>query len=109
LRERWTRLPDGPATAPPVSPYSILWFNTLAQAFRTDTWTGYSHVPKGRDGAAFRNMLRDTYIDLKPVTATTNTAESGSSTGVIVAVVVVIIVVAPVLMRRRPLNATAPS
>ncbi len=43
------------------SPYSMLWYNTLVQAFRTDTWTGYSHVPKGPDGAAFRNMLRDTY------------------------------------------------
>ena len=89
------------------SPYSILWYNTLVQAFRTDTWTGYSSVPKGGDGAAFRNMLRDTYVNLKPVVATTNTAEDGgSSTGVIVAVViaavVVIAIIAFVILRRRP-------
>jgi peptide/nickel transport system substrate-binding protein len=88
------------------APYSILWYNTLVQAFRTDTWTGYSHVPKTQDGAAFRNMLRDTYVNLKPVTATEETAESGSNTGVIVAIVVAVVVViaiiALVLVRRRP-------
>ena len=89
------------------APYSILWYNTLVQAFRTDTWTGYSHVPKTEDGAAFRNMLRDTYVNLKPVVATESTAESGgSSTGTIVAIVVavvaVIAIVAFVLLRRRP-------
>jgi peptide/nickel transport system substrate-binding protein len=89
------------------SPYSVLWYNTLVQAFRTDTWTGYSHVPKGQDGAAFRNMLRDTYVNLKPVVATENTAESGGSNtglivGIVVALVVIVAIVAVVLMRRKP-------
>jgi peptide/nickel transport system substrate-binding protein len=89
------------------APYSILWYNTLVQAFRTDSWTGYSHVPKAEDGAAFRNMLRDTYVNLRPVAATENTAESGGdNTGVVVAVIVTIVVVvaivAFVLARRRP-------
>jgi len=77
----------------------------LIQAFRTDKWTGYSHVPRGNDGAAFRNMLRTTYIDLKPV-ATATTTSAGSSTGAIVAIVlaapVVIAIVVFVVMRRRP-------
>jgi peptide/nickel transport system substrate-binding protein len=89
------------------SPYSILWYNTLIQAFRTDRWTGYSSVPSGGGGAAFRNMLRDTYIDLKPKAATAPTT-GGSSTGKIVAIVVavaaVIGIVAVVLLRRRPKN-----
>jgi len=89
------------------APYSILWYNTLVQAYRTDTWTGYSHVPKTEDGAAFRNMLRDTYVNLKPVVATEGAAETGgSNTGTIVAVVVavvaVIAIIAIVLLRRRP-------
>ena len=87
------------------SPYSILWYNVLIQAFRTDKWTGYSHVPRGNDGAAFRNMLRTTYIDLKPV-ATVTTTSAGRSTGAIVAIVlaalVVIAIVVFVVMRRRP-------
>ena len=88
------------------SPYSILWYNVLIQAYRTDRWTGYSSVPKGGDGAAFRNMLRTTYIDLKPVNTSTAAETDTSDTGTIVAVVllalVVIAVVAFLLVRRRP-------
>ena len=88
------------------SPYVILWYNTNVQAFNTAKWTGYSSVPSGGDGAAFRNMLRTTYIDLKPVTAAATTEESGGSTGVIVAVViavvVIVVIVVVVLLRRRP-------
>ena len=88
------------------SPYSILWYNVLIQAFRTDKWTGYSHVPRGNDGAAFRNMLRTTYIDLKPVAATgttkTDTSDTGTIVAVVLAVLVVIVIVVFVVMRRRP-------
>jgi peptide/nickel transport system substrate-binding protein len=89
------------------APYSVLWYNTLIQAFRTDTWTGYSSVPSGGDGAAFRNMLRDTYVNLKPVTATENAAESGGGNtglivGIVVAVAVGIAIIAVVVIRRRP-------
>jgi peptide/nickel transport system substrate-binding protein len=87
------------------SPYSILWYNVLVEAFRTDKWTGYSHVPKGNDGAVFRNMLRTSYVDLKPV-ATAPTTTSGSNTGAIaatvLAVIVVMAVVGFVMVRRRP-------
>jgi peptide/nickel transport system substrate-binding protein len=87
------------------SPYSILWYNVLIQAFRTDKWTGYSKVPVGETGAPFRNMLRTTYVDLKPVSSATTTS-AGTSTGAIVAIVlaalVLIAIVVIVLMRRRP-------
>ena len=90
------------------SPYSILWYNVNVQAFRTDRWTGYSSVPTGGDGAAFRNMLRTTYVDLKPKTAA-ETTSSGSNTGLIagiIAAVVVIAILAVVLLRRRPRRET---
>ena len=90
------------------SPYSILWYNALIQAFNTDKWTGYSSVPVGGDGAAFRNMLRDTYVDLKPVTAT-ESASSGSNTGLIAGIVVgvlAVIVVVALVARRRPRRET---
>ncbi len=86
------------------SPYAILWYNTNIQAFRTDRWTGYSSVPPGGHGAALRNMLRMSYIDLKPRTAATTQSGRGAA-GVIVAVVAaaVIVVVAVIfLLRRRP-------
>ena len=86
------------------SPYAILWYNTNIQAFRTDKWTGYVSVPPGGHGAVFRNMLRTTYIDLKP-RATAIVQRSGSHTGlivgIVVAAVVVIAIVTLVLRRRR--------
>ena len=87
------------------SPYSILWYNVLVQAYRTDKWTGYSHVPVGADGAPFRNMLKTTYIDLKPVAAATTTSggsNSGTIVAIVLAVVVVIGIVIFVIVRRRP-------
>ena len=83
--------------------YDVLWYNVLIQAYRSDRWSGYVTVPPGAKGAPFRNMLRTTYIDLKPRTATV-TGSGGGSTGVIVGVVVaavVVIGVVVVLMRRR--------
>ena len=87
------------------SPYAILWYNTNIQAFRTDKWTGYSSVPPGGHGAAFRNMLRTTYIDLKPRTASTTQGGGGNTgliIGVVVAAVIVLLIVVVVLRRRRP-------
>ena len=87
------------------SPYSILWYNVNVQAFRTDKWTGYSSVPPGGKGAAFHNMLRTSYVDLKPKAAATATSGGSSSTGTIVAVVVAVVVVAGIVtllvLRRR--------
>jgi peptide/nickel transport system substrate-binding protein len=83
--------------------YDVLWYNVLIQAYRSDKWTGYVTVPPGGKGAPFRDMLRTTYIDLKPRTAAVATS-GGSSTGVIFGVVVAAVVVlgvAVVLVRRR--------
>jgi len=87
------------------APYVILWYNVNVQAYRTDTWTGYVSVPPGSaPGAALRNMLRTTYVDLKPKAAAT-AASGGSSTttmvAVVVAAIVVIVIVAVIVVRRR--------
>jgi peptide/nickel transport system substrate-binding protein len=87
------------------SPYAILWYNTNIQAFRTDKWTGYSSVPPGGHGAALRNMLRTTYIDLKPRTASATQGSGvgvGLIIGVVAAAVIVLVIVVVVLRRRRP-------
>jgi peptide/nickel transport system substrate-binding protein len=87
------------------SPYAILWYNTSIQAFRTDKWSGYSSVPPGGHGAALRNMLRTTYIDLKPVTASTTQSggvSAGLIIGVVAAAVIVLVIVTIALRRRRP-------
>ena len=85
------------------NPYIILWYNTQLQAWRTDTWTGYSLVPPNGEGAPFWNMMRTTYQELEPASA--ETAEDGGSSAVlwvVIVVVVVAIIVAVVLLRGRP-------
>ena len=86
------------------SPYSILWYNVNVQAFRTDKWTGYSSVPPGGQGAAFRNMLRTSYVDLKPKAVATATSGGSSTTTIVVvavAAIVVIGIVVVIVVRRR--------
>jgi len=53
------------------SPYVILWYNINLQAWRSDKWTGYSLVPPDGEGAPFFTLIRTTYQELEPVTATT--------------------------------------
>jgi peptide/nickel transport system substrate-binding protein len=86
------------------SPYAILWYNTNIQAFRTDKWTGYSSVPPGGHGAALRNMLRTTYVDLKPRTASTTQSGGGGAVVIIaiLAAAVIAVVAVTLLLRRRP-------
>jgi peptide/nickel transport system substrate-binding protein len=84
------------------NPYIILWYNVNLQAFRTDTWSGYTQIPAA-GGAPFWNYLRTTYIDLKPEKAAV--AEKGGAPAwvyVVVAVVVVVAIVGFVWFRRRP-------
>ena len=85
-------------------PDIVLWYNVNLVAYRTDRWTGYVRAP-GPEGAPFWNMIRTTYQDLQPKTATEGAAAGGSSsTAWIVAGVAVAVaaIVAVVLVRRRP-------
>jgi peptide/nickel transport system substrate-binding protein len=78
------------------NPYIVLWYNLNLQAFRTDRWTGYVPAP-GDGGAPLWNMLRDTYIDLEPVSTAIEAQSSWprwmliplAAAGLMVAVVVI--------------------
>ncbi|HOT24737.1 MAG TPA: hypothetical protein PKZ80_08715, partial [Thermoleophilia bacterium] len=84
------------------SPYVILWYNINLQAWRSDKWTGYSLVPPDGEGAPFFTLIRTTYQELEPVTATTEEG-GGASTALIVGIIIaVVIVVAAVVLLRRP-------
>ncbi len=79
------------------APYAILWYNVNIQAFRTDRWTGYDSVPPGGDGAALRNMMRTTYINLKPVTESGG-GGGGVSSGLIAGIVIAVLVVGGIVI-----------
>jgi peptide/nickel transport system substrate-binding protein len=89
------------------NPYVILWYNVNLQAYRTDKWTGYHPAP-GAEGAPFWNMMRATYQDLEPASATTAETEGGGSAWIwaVVAVVVLAAIVAVIVIRRRPRSET---
>ena len=73
------------------------------QAYNTAKWTGWTRVMSGNGPAFWAVDNQDTYLKLKPVTAT-QTASGGSSTTWIVVgviIVVVVIVVAALLLQRR--------
>jgi peptide/nickel transport system substrate-binding protein len=43
--------------------YIIMWYQDKLQAYRTDTWQGWTNVP----GGMIFNFTRDNYLDVKPV------------------------------------------
>jgi peptide/nickel transport system substrate-binding protein len=83
-------------------PDIVLWYNVNLAAYRTDRWSGYVSAP-GPEGAPFWNMIRTTYQDLEPKTATTTSSSSGTSWiwGVVGVVAAALVIVLILLWRRR--------
>jgi peptide/nickel transport system substrate-binding protein len=45
------------------SPYLVMWYQDKLQAYRTDTWTGWTEAP----GGIIYNMTRENYLLIQPV------------------------------------------
>jgi peptide/nickel transport system substrate-binding protein len=84
------------------TPYVILWYNLNLQAFRTDKWRGYAMAPAD-DGAPFWNLMRTTYIDLRPAGpgATVDERSLGWVWALVAAIIAAGVIIV-VLARRRP-------
>ena len=93
-----------------AAPYAILTYPFQLEAYNTDKWTGWVHVPGDLTGEqqgavlySYNNI--DTYRFVEPVATTASTAGSGSSSsttwliiGGIAAIVVIVVIV--LLVRR---------
>jgi peptide/nickel transport system substrate-binding protein len=93
-----------------AAPYAILVYPFQLEAYDTQGWTGWVHVPGDLTGEqqgavlySYNNI--DTYRFVEPVATTASTADSGSSSsttwiivGVVAALVVILIIV---LLARR--------
>ena len=92
-------------TETPQIPYV---YPRYLQAYNTARWTGWTRVMNGNGPAFWAVDNQDTYLKLRPVTATQSDASGGSSaTGVIVAAVIAVVVVvvgAILILRRRRLR-----
>jgi len=87
------------------TPYIILQYPDNFEAYNTAKWTGWVRSPADNGAVWYTATAFDSYLNLKPNTATA--AEDGGSNtgliiGIVVAAVVVLGVIVWVILRRRP-------
>ncbi len=85
--------------------YAVLYYPKYLTAYNTAKWEGWVPYPGEEGLVVLQNDNIDTYVQVQPKTATTETSDTGSSNtalivGIVIAAVVVIAVV--VLLLRRP-------
>ncbi|HTX70707.1 MAG TPA: ABC transporter substrate-binding protein [Thermoleophilia bacterium] len=87
------------------SPYIVLDYPKLLEAWNTQKWEGWKRIPQPNGAVAYISDNVSNYYEVAPRAAETTPASSGSNTtliiGVIIAVVVIVAVVL-LLLRRRP-------
>ena len=88
------------------SPYIILTYPKLLEAWNTEKWEGWKRIPQPNGAVAYISDNVSNYFNVAPKAAetTTSTSSSSNTTLLIVVVVVVVVVVAIVLvlLRRKP-------
>jgi peptide/nickel transport system substrate-binding protein len=86
------------------SPYAVLWYAPVFQAYRTDSFTGYRPQPAPR-GDLLTGYSRDAMLSIRPVGAGTAAKETKGISPVVwigIAAGVVVLIALVVLLRRRP-------
>ena len=86
------------------TPWVVVAYPDFFEAYDTADWTGWTRVNDGNGPAFFTAGNVDTYVNLKPATATDTAGSSGSSSTWIVVVVIAVAVIALVaflVLRRR--------
>ena len=85
--------------------YAVLYYPKYLTAYNSDKWEGWVPYP-GEDGlVVLQNDNIDTYVQVQPKTATTETSDTGSSNtalivGIVIAALVAVAIVILVLRRR---------
>jgi peptide/nickel transport system substrate-binding protein len=86
------------------SPYVLLWYAPVFQAYRTDTFTGYRPQPAPR-GDLLTGYSRDAMLQIRPVgegSTVTETRGIPAMVWVGIAAGLVIVIALVVMLRRRP-------
>ncbi len=88
------------------SPYIILTYPKLLEAWDTAEWEGWQRIPQPNGAVAFISDNVSNYFKVMPKAAeTTTTSSGGSSTTLFVIIAVAVVVVVAVvllLLRRKP-------
>jgi len=87
------------------SPYIILDYPKLLEAWDTSRWEGWRRIPQPNGAVAFISDNVSNYYKVGPKTATTTSSGGGTNTGLIAGVVIAALVVVGIvvlLLRRKP-------
>ena len=87
------------------SPYIILTYPKLLEAWNTERWEGWQRIPQPNGAVAFISDNVSNYYKVAPKAAETTPASSGSSMTwviVVVAAVVVVVAIVMIVLRRKP-------
>jgi peptide/nickel transport system substrate-binding protein len=88
------------------SPYIVLTYPKLLEAWNTEKWDGWKRIPQPNGAVAYISDNVSNYYKIGPKAADTSTTSSTSSNTtliiIVVAVVVAIVAVVLLLLRRRP-------
>jgi peptide/nickel transport system substrate-binding protein len=102
VQERWDIVHQMQKMYYESGAYSVLWYDPLLQAYRTDRFTGYMSQPAPK-GDLLAGYSMDVWWNLRSVSGAGSATEAtGISAGVWIGLVVgVIVVVAAILLGRR--------
>jgi peptide/nickel transport system substrate-binding protein len=87
------------------SPYIVLDYPKLLEAWNTSQWEGWQRIPQPNGAVAFISDNVSNYFKVGPKTATATTTAKSSNVGLIVGVVIAALVVVGIvvlLLRRKP-------
>ena len=88
------------------SPYIVLTYPKLLEAWNTEKWEGWQRIPQPNGAVAFISDNVSNYYKVAPKAAETAETTGGSSNTtliiIVVAVVVVVVAVVLLLLRRKP-------
>jgi len=83
------------------APYIIWDYPQQLEAYNTNRWTGWTHVPSSGGPVLFITDNIDTYLNLKPAAAASSTSGTPTSVWIALGVAVVLIVAGIVVLARR--------
>ncbi|MGA9162165.1 MAG: ABC transporter substrate-binding protein [Actinomycetota bacterium] len=108
LNKRWDIVHQMQQILYQDSPYVILWYSPILDAYRTDTFTGYKQQPiESGDPLEGYSGIGDVWLSLRPVSAGSGAAAEtrGIPAGVWIAIIVAVVaIVLIVVLRRRRLG-----
>ena len=83
------------------TPYDILYYRTLLEAYRSDAFTGWTRQPEGTGSSLFAYGA-NTYLNLRPVGAGGSSSSDGGTAGAyVIAGLLALGVLGWLVMRRR--------